>query len=190
MTTVLALAAALSLGDVYLQSLVPTSGAGAEAVLDGKADTSWKPEGSPEGEGLLFRFEEPIGVKTVEVVPCAGDKSTFNAVYDGSSARSVGPGKMSAPFNFRSLFLKVQSGKGCISDVNFEAPGGTVRPPRKTHGKVTVSSVLAPADAYHPGFLFDGRLDFGWVEGSKGTGEKEWLEVKLDAPVTVTALEI
>src|SRR5437868_6786588 len=113
--TALALVTVVSLGDLYLQSLVPTSGSGAEAVLDGKADTSWKPEGSPEGEGILFRFEEPVGVKTVEVVPCAGDKSAFNAVYDGSYSTSVESGKMSVPFNFRSLFLKVQSGKGCVA---------------------------------------------------------------------------
>ena len=30
--------------------------------------------------------------------------------------------------------------------------------------------MLAPSDAYHPGYLFDGRLDFGWVEGVKGPG--------------------
>jgi hypothetical protein len=53
--SLLALTAALALGDVYLQALVPTSGAGAEAVLDGKPETAWRPEGSAIAEGVLFR---------------------------------------------------------------------------------------------------------------------------------------
>lgn len=194
--TLLALTAALALGDVYLQALVPTSGLAAENVLDGKADTSWTPEGSPVGEGILFRFEAPAGVKSVEVTFCPGDASQLGAFFDGRKDRETfrpdksGKAKVTPSFDFRSLFLKVESGKGCVAEVNFVTPAGTVKAPRTVHGKVTVSSVLTPADAYHPGYLFDGRTDFGWVEGSKGTGEKEWLELGLDAPVTVTAIEV
>ncbi len=192
--TLLAMAAALSLGDIYLQSLVPTSGAGIDAVLDGKIDTGWKPEGTPIGEGITFRFEEPVDVKSVEVQGCAGSETAeLDLVFDGFRREVTlkdGKGKTSPSFKWRTLFLKVESGSGCIAEVNFTGLAGNVKPPRTVHGKVSVSSVLTPADAYHPGYMFDGRLDFGWVEGSKGTGEGEWLTITLDAPATVSALEI
>lgn len=192
--TLLAMAAALSLGDIYLQSLVPTSGTGVAAVLDGKIDTGWKPEGTPIGEGITFRFEEPVKVEEVEVIGCAGSESAeLDLVFDGYRVElslQKGKGSQSYYSAWRTMFLKIDSGSGCIAEVNFKGLGGNVKPPRTVHGKVSVSSVLTPADAYHPGFLFDGRLDFGWVEGSKGTGEGEWMSVKLDAPATVSALEI
>ena len=50
--------------------------------------------------------------------------------------------------------------------------------------------MLAPADAYHPGYLFDGRLDFGWVEGVKGPGLGESMALTFAAPLTITAIEV
>jgi hypothetical protein len=194
--TLLALTAAVALADVYLQSLVPTSGSSVEAVLDGKPDTAWRPEGEGVGEGILFRFETGVEVKAVEVTTCAGESSKLSAIFDGRrnsaqlSPDKSGKAKVQPSLPFRAMFLKVDEGKGCIAEVSFVGGPGRVRAPRTVHGKVTVSSVLTPADAYHPGYLFDGRTDFGWVEGSKGTGEGEWLTLTLDAPATVSALEI
>ena len=73
----------------------------------------------------------------------------------------------------RSVFLRLDDrGPGaCLAEVTFVADKPlVVRAPRTLAATAKASSVLAPADAYHPGYLFDGRLDFGWVEGVKGPG--------------------
>jgi len=100
-------------------------------------------------------------------------------------------------YGLRSVFLRIAEqndtrDRSCIGKVAFlrgEIPLA-VRPPRSVPGRVTASSTLAPADAYHPSYLFDGRLDFGWVEGAKGLGEGESIEVHLDRPAEVSALEL
>ena len=59
--------ALLSQAPLTVQALVPTSGLNAEALLDGKSDTGWTPEGDAEGEGVLFRFEEAVTLGQVLV---------------------------------------------------------------------------------------------------------------------------
>src|SRR4051812_29304264 len=107
--TLLALTAAVALGDVYLQSLVPTSGVGAEAVLDGKSDTVWRPEGSAISEGILFRFEAAVTVKAVEVTTCPNEASKLSAIFDGRRyssplvADKSGKAKVQPFIPFRSM---------------------------------------------------------------------------------------
>ncbi len=62
--------------------------------------------------------------------------------------------------------------------------------PVELKGTVTASSLLAPAEAYHPLQLFDARKEFAWVEGSDGKGEGESLIFELEKPVELTGLKI
>jgi hypothetical protein len=190
----------LAQAPITVQALVPTSGTNAEALLDGKPETGWTPDGDSEGEGVLFRFETTVPMRRVSVLSCGGKRTTLTPFVNGNEAQSVtveGPKKKEvtpiwAP-GARSVFLRLDDkGAGaCLAEVSFESDKVLdVRAPRALPATVKVSSVLAPADAYHPGFLFDGRLDFGWVEGVKGPGLGESMSLTFTAPVAITAIEV
>lgn len=191
-------AVVVSQAPVMLQAVVPTSGAGATTLLDGKADTTWSPEGDAEGEGVLFRFEGEVKLTQIAVQPCAKGSVSVRPFINGTERAAVtfGPGKATPVATFslsavRSVFLRLDQGS-CLADVVFKAGDATVpvSAPRTLDVAVQASSVLAPADAYHPGYLFDGRPDFGWVEGAKGPGVGESMTLTFPAPVTLTALEV
>ncbi|MCA9572579.1 MAG: discoidin domain-containing protein, partial [Myxococcales bacterium] len=76
----------------------------------------------------------------------------------------------------------------CLGEVRFE--GAEVAPPRTVLATVTASSELEPVAAYRSQYLFDSRLDFGWVEGAKDLGVGEWVQAELGRPVEVHALEL
>jgi hypothetical protein len=193
-----ALARAADSGPVYLQALTPTSGEGAAAVLE-EGSHGWSPAGDSRDEGLLFRFERPTPLDSVRLTPCAGAEFTIILSADGAEVataklRASGtalqlPGGGKA---VRSVFVRIAGPRGCLAQVAFSKGGAAlpVRPPRSVPGTVTASSTLAPIDAYLPSYLFDGRLDFGWVEGAKGIGVGESVTVKLAHPAAVSALEI
>jgi hypothetical protein len=57
----------------------------------------------------------------------------------------------------------------------------------------TASSMLTEKfdkNMYHPVKAFDGKPDTGWMESVKGPGIGEWIEVKVDKPVTADKLMI
>ncbi len=191
---------------LFLQALVATSGADAAKVLDGDAGTGWRPRGDPENEGLLLRFEQPVRVLEAKVQLCAdsgaatihsyldGSDNTLTRVNPGGFVKLPWRGGVEAPA-FKSLFLRAGSVAGalCVAEVALTLPPevqGPVRPPRSRVARVEASSVLEPADAYHPGYLFDGRTDFGWVEGAEGLGVGEELTLSFKSPVKIAALEV
>jgi hypothetical protein len=203
---------------IRLQALVATSGNDPAVLLDGDAQTAWRPEGDPVDEGVLFRFEKPTRFDEVEVVSCFGRYALDLfangralaapvAFTQGDAATPPQTAAELARFSeagrvtlgrdaqaIQSLFVKVASADGepCLGEVRFFRGGLQipVRAPRRVPGSVAASSTLAPAAAYHPGYLFDDRLDFGWVEGAKGAGEGEAVTVTLDAPLELGALEV
>ncbi|MBN2498725.1 MAG: discoidin domain-containing protein [Deltaproteobacteria bacterium] len=187
---------------VYLQALIPTSGSNAEALLDHDAASGWKPAGDPEDEGVLFRFEQPTRIDSILVRTCPGSGSFTLAPYLNGrewSARRIDGGRFSiepAVRNrmLRSVFLRIRAARGnpCLAEVDFlrQKANVPISPPRSVAGRVKASSTLSPADAYHPGYLFDGRTDFGWVEGAKGLGLGESVTLELSRPVELHALEL
>jgi hypothetical protein len=188
----------LSQAPVTLQALVPTSGANAAALLDGKPDTGWSPEGDAEDEGVLFRFDGEVKLSQVAVRPCAKSPVSLRAFVNGNegapmtlSDAALTPVSTSSPRVVRSVFLRLDAG-ACLAEVVFKLGDKplVVSAPRALEAVAQASSVLTPADAYHPGYLFDGRLDFGWVEGAKGPGIGESMTLTFAAPVTLTALEL
>ncbi|WP_257450295.1 NADase-type glycan-binding domain-containing protein [Archangium lipolyticum] len=194
--------AALAANPITLQTLTPTSGTGAESLLDGHPATGWTPEGDPSEEGVLLRFEKPVPLDGVVLRTCTGAPELQAALYlNGSEAMSnqkVGAEETTLKFarkELRSLFVRLQStgsAKACLGEVTLLQGGKplAVNAPRTVAGRIEASSVLSPADAYHPGFLFDGRLDFGWAEGSKGPGTGESFTLTLESPMEVVALEL
>jgi len=189
---------------ITLAALTPTSGENAAALLDGKPETGWSPIGDPRAEGILFRFEKNTALNTVQVQACPGAEEmrlvpTWNGAMSGLNF--IKPGKVtsfSAPEGssnaIRSIFLRfiAPTTRGCLAEVTFWRHGQRldVRAPRSVPGKITASSILTPKDAYHPAYLFDGRLDFGWVEGVDGPGVGESVTVAFDQPVTVNAIDL
>jgi hypothetical protein len=183
---------------VYLQALTPTSGTGAESVLaeDGQG---WQPAGDPRDEGILFRFEQPTAVDAIRLRSCGGRPMSLAISVDGAQIACADPGVAAVTValpdgerGVRSVYLRIERAGGCLARVEFLRRGERlpVRPPRRVPGKVIATSTLAPIDAYHPSYLFDGRLDFGWVEGAKGPGVGECVEIELERPVEVTAVEL
>jgi hypothetical protein len=194
--------AALAADPLTLQALTPTTGSGAELLLDGDPATGWSPEGDPVEEGVLLRFEKPVKLDGLALRTCEGAPQLEVALYLNGAEEITGEklGAEEKVLSFgkrelRSIFLRLQSaadGKACLGEVKPLLGGKpvAVKAPRTVTGRIEASSVLKPADAYHPGYLFDGRLDFGWVEGAKGTGAGESITLTLEAPVELKALEL
>lgn len=196
--------AALAADPLALQTLTPTTGSGAERLLDGDVATGWSPEGDPVEEGVLLRFEKPVKLDGVALRTCKEAPQLQVALYlngvEELTEQAIGAKAQEQVLSFgkrelRSIFIRIQSadsGKACLGEVKLLQGGkpAAVKAPRTVAGRIEASSVLKPADAYHPGYLFDGRLDFGWVEGAKSTGAGESLTLTLEAPVELTALEL
>ena len=179
---------------VRLRGLVATSGAGVERVLDGDDTKGWQPPGRATKEGITFAFEEPTKIDKVAITPCESGGSAL--VYcDGSYRTAAGTKVLEASCGdqpVRTVFVQIVSDSFCVGEVRFTQGGAAlaVAPPRTVAASFDASSTLAPAEAFHPSFLFDGRLDFGWAEGAPSSGEKESVTVRFDAAQTVSALEV
>ncbi|MED5371118.1 MAG: hypothetical protein VX899_08905 [Myxococcota bacterium] len=178
---------------LHLQSIVATSGDHAGILQSG-----WRPSGDAVAEGVLLRFEEPTRVDGLQLASCGG-VATVEIYADGNLGGEVqldaGQGKArSVETTLRSLYLKVaqSEGEACLERLILTGPDGDlrVRPPRSVGARISASSTLEPADAYHPNYLSDGRADFGWVEGAEGLGEGVTLNIDLDQATPIHALEL
>ncbi|MES0491393.1 MAG: discoidin domain-containing protein [Leptospirales bacterium] len=97
-----------------------------------------------------------------------------------------------------SIFLKEQPGnEGSfeIEKVKFLDDKNAARPvvfPEALSGKVTASSTLEPASAYAAYLVFDGKPEFAWAEGKKGSdpGTSEKITISLDKEIELTGFEI
>jgi len=191
---------------IHLQSLVATSGEGVERLLDGDPTTGWSPMHDPVDEGVLLRFEEPTRVMQVKLQLCPESSSaTFESFVNGASNTlvRVNPGgPVLVPWRggadtpaIKSFFLRVVGSDGPVDICEIAVimpPEITqaVKPPRSVDATLKASSVLEPCDAYHPGYLFDGRTDFGWVEGAEGLGVGETLTIQFDGPIELTGFDL
>ncbi|MBW2699300.1 MAG: hypothetical protein JRF33_00645 [Deltaproteobacteria bacterium] len=199
---VLSLPVSVWAADLRLQSLVATSGDGAERLLDGDAKTGWAPVGQAMDEGVLFRFEKPTSLDSIQIEACPDAGTLYLLTYLNGiqwaperSGNHVFLVKLPTRRRMlRSLFIRIEgaNGKACLGEVRFFSGEQELKvlPPRAVAGKVSASSTLAPVDAYHSAYLFDGRTDFGWVEGAKGLGVGESVTLELEAPIKLQALEL
>lgn len=182
-----------------LAALVATSG-NALPLMDHDPKTGWRPHGAQANEGVLFRFEEPTSVTGVSLTRCP-ESADVNAAYslyldgkrlEGGFDFDSDGGKVAFESRrVRSLFLRVEEAddRACLGEVQID--GAEVRAPRTTLAVVTASKTLEPIAAYRPLYLFDGRLDFGWVEGADGLGIGESIRAELPkGPIEVHAIEL
>ncbi len=185
---------------VPVQAVVGTSGSGASVVFDGNVDTAWEPQGAPAMEGLLVRFEESIDARRVEITPCSraerfevtdyvnGRVNNSGAAVDGATVLELPSG-----IGMRHWFMRIDAATGpaCVAELVFsgEESMAFTAPTRMT-ATVEASSTLEPEQPYLVDFLFDGRLDFGWVEGADGDGIGEIVTVTLDESVQVAGLQL
>ena len=193
-------AAQTSAGPV-LQALVGTSGGSADTLLDNDPKTTWRPFGNTRDEGILFRFETPQWISGIDIQHCAPTSAPRYSIYlNGgklSPSLQAKPGALRAyrwgQTAVRSLFIKLHGEKDCLSGVQFydnDKQPIQVQPPVRVRANVVASSTLRPNNAYHPNYLFDGRLEFGWVEGASGLGIGETIEISFARPVTIRAIEL
>ncbi len=80
-----------------------------------------------------------------------------------------------------------------ISEMIFFDRNGTrlkVVPPKRIGGKVIASSTLEPEEAYSIDYLFDSKLDSGWVEGKKGSGAGSTIKFVLNDSVNISKIKI
>lgn len=177
---------------LVLRSTVATSGKGAGILGSG-----WKPPGDAVAEGVLLRFEAPTQVDALSMLSCAGELGVeIYADGNGGSELTVGAAGAEVRIGQQvsSLFVKVKSADGpvCLKGLKASAQGKDLRlgPPRSAAAKISASSTLEPADAYHASYLVDGRTDFGWVEGAADLGIGESITIDLDRVTRVQALEL
>ncbi|MFT5586474.1 MAG: hypothetical protein ACI9VR_004073 [Cognaticolwellia sp.] len=177
---------------LLLRSIVATSGNGA-----GLLGSGWKPPGDAVAEGVLLRFESPQLVDTLSIASCGTAVGVeIYANGNGGSELEVGPqgGEVIIGQQVSSLFVKVKSADRpvCLKGLKASANGEDLRlgPPRNVAGKISASSTLDPADAYHASYLVDGRTDFGWVEGAADLGLGESVSIDLDRVTRIQAIEL
>ncbi|WP_224242077.1 discoidin domain-containing protein [Hyalangium gracile] len=187
-----------------LQALTATSGTGVELLLDGDPATFWRPAGDPGDEGVFLWLDKPAALEGIALHPCPGSPELRIDVYLDGQAHTFYDTKFAAAketvFKFpknkgQQLFVKLvppTPAEACLSELRLIMDGRplALKPPRSVPGRVQATSVLEPADSYHPGLLFDGRPEYGWAEGASGPGAGQSLTLTLEEPIELVALEL
>jgi hypothetical protein len=168
-------------------------------VLDGQEGTRWAPAGDPDEEGVLLRFDgEPVELSGGKLLACKGTRYTIFADGDrvrlGLGANGWEAFQLPVAGKVRSLFVRLDGGEGaCLHElVLLDAAKKELQltPPVRRRGRVQTSSVLTPEPAYRAAYLFDGRTHFAWVEGDKGDGVGQWLEVEFKEAQDISRLDL
>jgi hypothetical protein len=187
-----------------LRAVWATSGSAPGHAFDGDPATSWSPAGEPTGEAVAAAFETAASFTRATVSSCPG-ASTFVVELEVDGTRvgtaevgpetpaTVVPAGGGARGMVVALRIRGPARTVCIGDVHLDR-GGAALPlalPRTVPGSVAATSSRKPfPEANPPSYAFDGRLDTPWVEGAASQGNGEVLEVAVDAPQSVTAVEL
>ena len=166
----------------------------------------WKSENELDGITLFFNRSEEIMnpgkiTETEEFdeisLECRGKESASVQVFkDGKSLGVIfcsEPGKFLIPTpTTHSLFLQPNQKDLEITSLKFFRKGGEMKViyPEALQGQISASSTRKPEESYPPSQLFDGSIDFGWVEGAEDDGIGEWVSIELDQEIQLTGLEI
>ena len=156
------------------------------------------------GDSLLVVFPEPTLVGTATLRACKGTGPADYTIYaDGAR---MGNGRLQDEFfdnqgvellepvkEVRFAFEgPTVSSTLCVFQVDFQTNRFSMRvgPPKTVKGTATASSTLAPENAYHPTFAFDGRPDYAWLEGQPDNGVGSWIQLSTASAVTVHGVSI
>lgn len=180
----------------HLQALLVTSTReDGPNLIDGDPSTTWTPKGDASGEGVLLRFEKPERYQGVTVETC-GEPVELQLYANGSEVGTKTGSTVAFDLSngdVKTVFVKIASGAdACLAEVRMQTMGGflAMAPPRSQEARVQASSTLEPVAAYHHTYLFDGRPHFAWVEGAKGSGDGESLQLTFRKDTRITALEL
>lgn len=166
-----------------------------------KSGKYWKPETSLDGITIFFsngaQWNQPGKTDgraffSELSIECK-DKKGYVALYkDGSYATNFDCSKTENQ-KIRSngvhvIYLLPDSGNG-IESVSFFQDGKKldVTYPEPIQGEVKASSTLPNYPAYS---LFDGSIDFAWVEGAKTDGVGENFQINLEDKIDLSGIEI
>ncbi|MCB1314972.1 MAG: hypothetical protein KDK27_03415 [Leptospiraceae bacterium] len=149
--------------------------------------------------GVLEPGVELTGIQ----VECSGPVQTYQMFINGNRFGDLSCGEYTALNNrVVSLYLGGEHTYSAdpmqlrISDIQFYVAGESepqrapVLYPEPIEATLTASSTTEPSAAYDVAFLFDGRREFGWVEGAEGDGIGETVQIDLNRSLEISGLEI
>ena len=164
-------------------------------VMDGNDSTYWQASGDCKDEGILIQFLEPTKLKSLKIL--SDDAKDLMIYINGLYYGSFKPNQtvLIDTSEATALYIKIQSEKPVkIKElkINESSKDGTetVKPLSFIKGTISASSILDPKVSYAPEQLFDGKLDFGWSEGSSGNGENETLTMDFPKEILMDSLNI
>ncbi|MFY0601733.1 MAG: discoidin domain-containing protein [Cyclobacteriaceae bacterium] len=176
--------------------------------------------GAGPGEGIMIYFTEPQPVNYIKISQVKSDNyAPFDKITyykNGSNPKTLNVKSNEQTFiyahNTRSLFIKFENSSNsnieyhngieirkfqnlsyAISEIEFFSKKDEklkVKVPITLKANVEASSTLDPKLSYGIQNLFDGRKDFGWVEGAKGNGINESITISLNQPQPITGVKI
>lgn len=85
---------------------------------------------------------------------------------------------------------KKRIGLKSLEILNAEGLSCKIQLPQKVKGRLVPSSNLNPLVNYHAGFLFDGKKEHAWVEGSEGSGSGDSIFFQMEEPVCINKITI
>jgi hypothetical protein len=178
-----------------------SSGEGTSPINIFQSGKYWIPETSLDGVTIFFSngskwnetgktdsrgFFQGLSIK-------CKDKKGFVTLYrDGSYAASFDCTKEEiqkiGSSGIHVIYILPEGGNG-IEEISFFKDGKKLEVvyPEPIRGEVTASSTLENYPAYS---LFDGSIDFAWVEGAKTDGVGESFQIQLEEEIDLSGFEI
>lgn len=154
----------------------------------------WAPDPAARFVKLHMYFDEPIYIKGIEIDSCGtlikDDLSVFfnfdqwllslNPKMEGEVPSALYPKRKGTilvidgfkkSVEVRSLTFNFEHNSGFkICGIRLLDQAGqpyTVKTPLQVDGTISADSVLDPASAYNPLYLFDSRFEYGWASNKK-----------------------
>lgn len=161
----------------------------------------WKPETSLDGITIFFSnaskwnqsgATDGRAVFNEISVICKDKKGSVDFYRDGSYATKLDCSQEKiqriGSNNVHVIYLLPQDGNG-IENVSFyhNSKKLNIVYPQPINGEVKASSTLPNYPAYG---LFDGSIDFAWVEGHKLNGIGESIQINLENKINLAGIEI
>ncbi|MDH5785996.1 MAG: discoidin domain-containing protein [Chromatiales bacterium] len=205
---------ATSASDAYL-SMIYTNAMDKSLPFDIFTKGEWAPDPNGRFVKLHMYFDEPIKIKGIEIDSCGTLKHDDLSIFFNFdqwllSLTPRGEGEIPAalypkhrgdllvldgfrgPLEVRSLTFNFEHNSGFkICDIRLLDEGGQpyrVKTPRRVSGSVSADSVLKPASAYDPLYLFDSRFEYGWASDKKEKGIS--LQLDFDVPQRVEKVRL
>jgi hypothetical protein len=175
-------------------SMAYTNALGEELPFAIFSKGNWSPDPKARYVKLHLYFDEPIKVQGLSIDSCGSKLTEDLSIFfnfdqwvlriepdlEGEMPRALYPkrqgnllvfGGFKKMVEVRSLTFNFESNSGFrICGIQLKDPKGEIykiKTPQLIDGTVTATSVLEPATAYDPIFLFDSRFEYGWASNQQ-----------------------